>query len=235
MLPAAGAGSRLPGAVPKQYLPLCGRSVIERTLERVLALDGLRGAVVAVARGDLRWRRVAHRYPGVLSTPGGASRAESVRRALAALDGRAEDGDWILVHDAARPCATTALMRRLLDAVRDHPVGGLLAMPVDETLKRADAAGAVLRTERRNGLWRAQTPQAFRAGALRSALSAWARRADVQVAAADAPTDESAALERLGHRPLLVLGSAENLKITRPGDLGLAEAIWRGQRAARCA
>ena len=230
LLPAAGSGSRLPGPVPKLYLPLAARSVIECTLERVLAFEGLRGAVVSVARGDRRWPRVARRYPDVLVAPGGASRADSVRAALAALDGRADDGDWVMVHDAARPCVTPAMMRRLLDAVRDHPVGGLLAVPVDETLKRADATGAVARTEPRARLWRAQTPQAFRAGMLRVALSP-----PRHGGSADAPpSDESAALERLGHRPLLVPGSAENLKITRPGDLGLAEAIWRGQGALRC-
>ncbi len=241
MLLAAGAGRRFAGKTPKQHLPLGGQSVVECALDRMLALDGLSGMVVAVARDDHRWRRVAGRYPGVLSTVGGRRRVDSARRALAALDGRAADDDWALVHDAARPCIMPALARRLLDAVRDHPVGGMLALPVDETVKRADASGAVLGTERRAGLWRAQTPQAFRVGMLREALqvSAAAERAGDAPASTDeseaSPTDESSAIERLGHRPLLVPGSAENIKITRLGDLALAEAVWSLQQQRLCA
>jgi 2-C-methyl-D-erythritol 4-phosphate cytidylyltransferase len=151
---------------------------------------------------------------------GGETRADSVRNGLRAMPGVAHD-DWVLVHDAARPCLTAAMLDRLIDEVREDDVGGLLAVPLADTLKRADAQARVLATEPREGRWRAQTPQMFRHGVLLDALGA-AREA----------TDESSAVEARGLQPKLVLGSDLNLKVTWPEDLLLAELVLRAARPA---
>lgn len=219
VVPAAGIGRRFGAGTPKQYLPLAGRSVIEHSLRAVLDHADVDGVMVALAAGDAGWpgwRELAGKP--VLTCVGGRERADSVLAALQALPASVSEDQWVLVHDAARPCLHRDDLARLLAKGQDDPVGALLAAPVRDTLKRAGEAGQCLGTEPREGLWRALTPQLFRRGGLTRALEA-ARRAGVVV------TDEAMAVERLGLRPCLVEGRDDNLKITTPADLALAEFI----------
>lgn len=217
VIPAAGVGSRMAADRPKQYLPLAGRTVIEHSLDRLLNHPKIAGAVVAISPGDEYWAGLNyyHEKPLWLAT-GGAERSLSVLNALIVLGDHAADGDWVLVHDAARPCLRSEDVDRLLVRCLEHPVGGILAVPVKDTLKKAGPDGEIVDTVDRTALWHAQTPQMFRLGELRTAL-------EQAVAAQVLVTDEASALERLGGKPLLVEGHADNLKITRPEDLALAE------------
>lgn len=220
-MPAAGSGSRFGAAIPKQYAPLLGRTVIEWALAPFLADPQCAGIVVALASADPHWPAIAARLPAsIMTVEGGAQRSGSVLNGLHGLASRADEDDWVLVHDAARPCLPATDLQQLLSAVATEEIGGLLAAPGADTLKYAGAAGQaqVERTVDRTGLWRALTPQMFRCGALRAALQA----------AHDAgrtPTDESQALEWRGSRPRLIAGSAANLKVTTAQDLVVAEAI----------
>ena len=216
VMPAAGIGRRFGGERPKQYAILRGRTVIEWALAPFLRDPRCAGAVVALVANDPYWRDIDP--PGVTVAPGGAERSHSVRNGLAALRGRAAPEDWVLVHDAARPCLPAQDLDRLVLQLQDHPVGGLLAAPASDTLKRADASLQVVETADRASLWRALTPQMFRHGALCQALD---RAHD----AGRLPTDESQAIEWLGLRPRLIEGSIANLKITRGADLALAAAL----------
>jgi 2-C-methyl-D-erythritol 4-phosphate cytidylyltransferase len=231
VMPAAGSGRRFQGDVPKQYAPLMGRTVIEWALAPFLGDPRCAHAVVVIADSDSSWHRVAARLGGerLSATPGGGERSESVRRGLAVLAGRADAGDWVLVHDAARPCLDPKDLEELIGRVSAHGTGGLLGVRAADTLKQARAeagaaAGAtVARTVERADLWRALTPQMFRFGPLCTAL-------DAAHAAGRHPTDEAQALEWRGESPLLVEGAATNLKLTTAGDLKLAEAVLRARR-----
>ena len=226
IMPAAGSGRRFGTQLPKQYAPLLGRTVIEWALQPFTEDTRCRGIVVALAAADPWWPQVAERLSSQVATvTGGNQRSESVLNGLRALGTRADEADWVLVHDAARPCLPAADLTRLLRDLRDEETGGLLAAPGADTLKYTPALGktAAERTVDRTGLWRAFTPQMFRFGALRRALEA----------ARDAgrfPTDESQALEWLGARPVLVEGSAANIKVTTAQDLVVAAG---GRAAAR--
>jgi 2-C-methyl-D-erythritol 4-phosphate cytidylyltransferase len=226
ILAAAGVGSRMGAGRPKQYLTLAGRTVLEHSLAALLDQANIRRVVVVLAEGDSCFRPMAvSTDPRVLITLGGEQRGHSVLNGLRALEGQAKDADWVLVHDAARPCLHRTDLARLIDLAgsADFP-GGLLACPVADTLKQADDRGQVIATLPRQPLWRAFTPQMFRYGELRQALTA-AIDNHVMV------TDEAAAMERMGCRPVLVEGRGDNIKITRQGDLALAEAILQGWRA----
>ena len=215
VVPAAGAARRMGGETPKQYLSCRGRTLLEWSLAAFVHDPRFAGGVVALAADDSRWRELpAALRERVATTTGGRERADSVLAGIAALP--ADDDDWVLVHDAARPCLPRDDLDRLIEACRQERVGGLLALPVADTLKRADGARVAV-TIPREGLWRALTPQMFRAGLLRRALHA-------ATAAGVVPGDEAAAVERLGERPLLVEGSALNIKVTRPSDLELVSA-----------
>jgi len=223
IVPAAGSGRRMQADIPKQYLQLGDRTVLEHSLAALCALEGLAGVVVAVATDDPYWPALQCRLPCPLFVaPGGAERADSVLNALQELRGQAADADWVLVHDAARPCVRAEDLRQLVAALRDDPVGGLLAVPVRDTMKQAADDGRCAATVDRSRLWHALTPQMFRLGALYAALTA-ARTAGERV------TDDAAALEHAGQRPRLVEGHADNIKITRPEDLALAEFYLRRQ------
>ncbi|MCB1734322.1 MAG: 2-C-methyl-D-erythritol 4-phosphate cytidylyltransferase [Gammaproteobacteria bacterium] len=218
VIPAAGVGKRMKSATPKQYLALAGKTVIEHSLSALCSHPLIAGAVVAVTETDPYWKEL---NPGCDGKPlfraaGGAERCHSVLNALDVLREVADAADWVLVHDAARPCLSRDDLDRLLVEAGAHPVGGILAVPVRDTMKRANASVEIARTENRDGLWHALTPQMFRLGELRSAL-----RDALQVGAL--VTDDASALERLGKAPRLVEGSASNIKITRPEDLALAE------------
>lgn len=221
VVPAAGRGERFGGRNPKQYAALLGRPVLSWSLRALLAVPTVRTVVVALSAGDRRFGRLAEAQdPRVRTCRGGARRELSVANALEALAGEARDEDWVLVHDAARPCLDPSDVRRLVATLRDDPVGGLLALPVGDTLKAAGRDGRCDRTVPRDGLWRALTPQMFRYGVLRRALR-------LNLERERAVTDEAAAIEALGLRPRLVAGRTDNIKITFPGDRGLAAAILR--------
>ena len=223
LVPAAGAGSRFGDAVPKQYLPIGDRPLLAHTVAPFVAHAAIAHVFVVIAADDAHFARTAAAWlpDRVTGLPcGGATRAASVAAGLAAIAGRVRPDDWVLVHDAARPCLAAADLDRLLDAVLPDPVGGLLAVPAADTLKRDDGAGRVARTEPRDGIWQAQTPQMFRHRLLCEALAA---------PGAATATDEASAVERLGLRPRLVPGASTNLKVTWPADLALAAWILRGR------
>ena len=234
VMPAAGSGRRFGADGPKQYAPLAGRTVIEWALAPFLADARCAHVVVALARGDGAWEQVAARLhargSSLTSVGGGAQRSQSVRRALAELEGRAGPDDWVLVHDAARLCLAAADLERLLAALAAHPVGGVLAAPVADTLKREERSTAeaatvhTAQTVDRSGLWRALTPQMFRYRQLCTAL-------DQAHAAGRFPSDEAQALEWLGEHPALIEGAATNLKITSSADLVLAAAVLAARRS----
>lgn len=206
-------------ALPKQYLQLAGRAVLEWSLAPLLAREDCAGIVVVLASGDRHWPTLAlSQHPKIRTVAGGAERADSVRQGLAALAGQLGDDDWVLVHDAARPCLQAAELSVLIDRVSGETAGGLLAAPLVDTLKRADDSGRVAETVSRTALWRALTPQMFRYGILSRALAEAAQRGV-------AVTDEAQAVELSGFRPLLVAGSADNIKITVPEDVQRAQRI----------
>ena len=218
VVPAAGRGTRFGGELPKQYLTINGKPLIEHALRALLSHPGVAGAVVALAPDDTHW-------PGwtevegkpVIRCVGGTERADSVLAALHALPDDPHDDTLVLVHDAARPNLWHQDITRLLDSAGDND-GAILAAPVRDTLKRAGDGGRIECTESRERLWRALTPQAFRRGALRDALEHAARDGI-------AVTDEAMAMERTGARPRLVEGREDNLKVTTPADLALAEFL----------
>jgi 2-C-methyl-D-erythritol 4-phosphate cytidylyltransferase len=224
LIPAAGGGTRFGAARPKQYLMLAGKPVLVHSIERLALATPIHRTYVLLATDDDYYERVVGTLAGVAALRcGGSTRAATVRNGLEALRGIAEDGDWVLVHDAVRPCIDAASLYRLRAEIADDPVGGLLAVPMASTLKRADASRRVGSTEPRDGLWHAQTPQMFRYRVLRDALAQ---------AGADEATDESQAVEALGLRPRLVMGSRINFKITYPDDLALAESLLSAERPA---
>jgi 2-C-methyl-D-erythritol 4-phosphate cytidylyltransferase len=221
VVPAAGSARRMgASSVPKQYLPLAGKCVLEHAVRPFLERPECQGVIVALAVDDQRWRTIElARDARIKVVHGGAERADSVRAGLEVLRGFAEPRDWILVHDAARPCLSDADLNVLLTTLRNDEVGGLLAAPVVDTLKRGDVDSRVSATVDRTTLWHALTPQMFRYDLLVRAL------ADTTLAS----TDESQAIEAMGLKPRLVRGNAENLKITVPEDLARAEQILRAR------
>lgn len=212
---------------PKQYLSLLGRPILLRTLERLGSYPRLRGMLVGIAADDVYWPTLSGSIPNLLGTyAGGAERAETVLNGLQALAAYAQPQDWVMVHDAARPCVRHADIDALMLAVAGHTDGGLLALPVSDTVKRADHNGCAEDTVARAGLWRALTPQVFPLGALRRALER-GRQAGREI------TDEASAMEYEGARPRLVHGHADNIKITLPEDLMLAEIFLQAQERGR--
>lgn len=216
IVPAAGRGLRFGSALPKQYLPLAGATVLAHTLRRLDDL-GCLGMAIGLAPDDMHWPA----YRPALTTPlipfeGGAERAVTVLRGLVALRDRARPDDLVFVHDAARPCVRRADLERLRAAAESAADGALLARPVADTVKREGAKDFVSDTLDRRGLWLAQTPQVFAYARLHEALSQ-------ALAAGALVTDEASAIEYLGGQPRLVIGSPDNIKITLPEDLALAE------------
>jgi 2-C-methyl-D-erythritol 4-phosphate cytidylyltransferase len=217
LIPAAGVGARMGGAGPKQYLPLAGQTILQHTVAAFLAAPQIAHIAVVVSPEDAYVDQYLQSNDKLtVLRCGGDTRQQTVRNGLQALRSQIRDEDWVLVHDAARPGLTAAMIAGLIADVDVHPVGGLLALPVVDTVKRA-AAGKV-ETVPRDGLWLAQTPQMFRYQLLCEALDA-----------AEAVTDEASAIEALGLCPLLVPGHARNLKVTLPADLALAQLYLSGQ------
>lgn len=226
LIPAAGVGLRMGFAIPKQYLLLRGRPVILHTLERLCHYPRLSGVMAGISPDDRHWQAhaiEAERLPKFLGTyPGGETRAHTVLNGLRALATHARDTDWVLVHDAVRPCVRFSDIDALVNVVEAEKDGGLLALPVADTVKRADKSGRVAETVSRDGLWRALTPQMFQISALRAAF-------ENVLARGGESTDEAAAIETMGGHPKLVAGHADNIKITRPDDLALAELFLKQQ------
>ncbi len=223
LIPAAGSGSRMGADLPKQYAPLAGRPLIQHAVQVLCAHPRISQVFVVLAPGDSRFATCDWSTCGDKLLPlycGGDTRAASVFNGLLAANDAIDAADWVLVHDAARPCLSAGDIDRLIAGVGDDPVGGLLAVPVADTLKRANSDGEVLQTVARAQLWRAQTPQMFRYRVLIEAL----RRADIA-----AVTDEASAVEQTGARPRLIAGNEANLKVTYPEDLALAALILTRQ------
>ena len=219
LVPAAGTGSRMASELPKQYMVVAGRPLIYHALAILCACPDISTVFVVLAPDDKHWHGHDWSRLGDKLQPlfcGGAKRAESVLNGLMAAE--LEPDDWVLVHDAARPCLSTSLLQRLIVELREDKVGGLLAVPVTDTLKRDDAGQRVAVTENRNGLWQAQTPQMFRTGLLLQAL-----RASSNV------TDDASAVEALGLSPKLVCSDATNFKVTYSQDIKLAELLLQGK------
>lgn len=221
VIPAAGVGSRMRADRPKQYLQVAGRTILEHTLDCFLDHPELLGLVVTLASEDPYWPELpCSQDARVQRAAGGRERADSVLSGLRCLtDMGAHEADWVLVHDAARPNLAREDLDRLLKTLTNDPVGGLLAVPARDTLKRSGIDGRVQETVDRSVIWQAFTPQMFRLESLRTAL------ADA-LASGVAVTDEASALEWAGHQPLLVEGRADNLKVTRPEDLQWLRQRW---------
>lgn len=217
VIPAAGSGARMGAPRPKQYLDLLGQPLLRHSLALFERHADIVGVAVAVAPEDDYW--ACYDWSEFtrlrLLRVGGATRAETVLNALDALRSEIEDDDWVLVHDAARPCLSARLLDKLITTLSQDPVGGILAVPVADTLKREDGQGRIAATVARDQLWAAQTPQMFRYGLLRRALQA----------AGTAVTDEASAIEALGLSPRLVEADRSNLKVTFSDDLAMAAWI----------
>jgi 2-C-methyl-D-erythritol 4-phosphate cytidylyltransferase len=215
IVPAAGVGKRMNADRPKQYLSLAGQTVIEQTLTRLLQAQVFTKIVVAISNEDPYWFELPlAQHPSIIRAEGGKERADSVLSALNAIAEQASDDDWVLVHDAARPCISVSDIALLIDTLKNDPVGGILALPSADTLKRVDGT-SIIETVNRSQIWRALTPQMFPYALLRHALQANAGNPAI--------TDEASALELQGLQPKIVEGRPDNLKITRPEDLALAQ------------
>lgn len=222
VVPAAGVGKRMGSTVPKQYLEVLGKTVLEHTLERILSISKISGIAVALGCDDGYWDDLAvSKDPRIIRAAGGRERSDSVYSALKSLENRATADDWVLVHDAARLCLMQSDVMKLIEDLLHDPVGGILALPVSDTLKTVDQ-GLIVGTPDRSSIWRALTPQMFRYGLLKSALEEAAERGHLV-------TDEASAIELKGYQPRIVEGRPDNIKITRPEDLPLAAFYLENQ------
>ena len=221
LIPAAGSGTRLPAGAPKQYLPLAGKPMLWHAV-RAVCVPRVESVFVVLAPKDKTfathdWSAFGERLQPLYC--GGESRRDSVYNGLVAAMNDIQADDWLLVHDAARPCLPEKDLDKLMREIEGDEIGGILALPIAETVKRV-SQGKIQATEDRAQLWLAQTPQMFRAGLLLQALAR----------AKGAPTDEAAAVEQLGLKPRVVAGSRENLKVTWPEDVAIAEGILRRRK-----
>ena len=227
VIPAAGIGQRMQSDIPKQYLPLAGSTVIENTINRLLAADKVKGLSISLRNDDQYWSNVnIESNKPVIRAEGGAERCDSVLNAMYALAEQDDfdiDNDWVLVHDAVRACVRLDDLNHLIEQATVSESGGLLALPVRDTMKRAGEVQSVQATVDREGLWHALTPQLFPYRALQEALIK-------AVEDGVAITDESSAMEHAGYAPKLVEGHEDNIKITRPNDLRLAELFMIDQQ-----
>jgi 2-C-methyl-D-erythritol 4-phosphate cytidylyltransferase len=222
VVPAAGVGKRMNADRPKQYLELAGKTVIEHTLLRLLSAEVFTAVAVAISEEDPYWPDLdvsAHKK--IITAAGGKERADSVLSALKAIRTVASDDDWVLVHDAARPCITTIDIHHLIDSLKTDEIGGILALSSHDTLKSVQGDNIIVGTLDRSHIWRALTPQMFRYGLLKNALEAAEGNTAI--------TDESSALELQGMQPKIVEGRPDNIKITRPEDLALAQFYMEHQ------
>ena len=219
IIPAAGVGNRMATAIPKQYLPLCGKPTISHSIQTFFSCPRVTSIHLALSPEDYFWRNLTLDTNSRLHLhyTGGDSRSETVKNTLEAIRSQVDDEDWILVHDAARPGLTISLLDDLLNKLQDDPVGGLLALPLADTLKQSNVDARVVNTMPREALWQAQTPQMFRYTLLKAALESFD----------GLPTDEAQAVEALGLQPKLVVGSLRNMKITYPQDVEWMELLMQ--------
>ncbi len=223
VIPAAGVGTRMQSKVPKQYISIHNKTILEHTLERFCSHPKIEGVVVAISGSDNFWTTLdISSHPKITVVEGGVERFHSVLNGLHVLSKQANSSDWVLVHDAARPCLRKEDINRLIDALAGHEVGGLLGLPVRDTMKRADLSCTVQETVEREGLWHALTPQMFHLDVLINSLENALSQEKVV-------TDEAQAVELSGFRPVLVEGRPDNIKITRNNDLALAELFLSQQ------
>jgi len=217
VVPAAGVGSRMASQIPKQYLKFGHKTILEHSIDALKSHPKINGVVVVVSKDDPYWPEInINSTKRVILAEGGKERCHSVYNGLSAISDVIGPADWVLVHDAARPCLRYEDLDKLMNELSTNPVGGLLAVPVRDTLKKTQGDNLVSQTIDRTGLWQAQTPQMFRYGLLKSALLQ-ALESEVMV------TDEASAVENSGYRPQLIEGHMDNIKITLPEDLALAE------------
>lgn len=225
LIPAAGTGTRIGADKPKQYLMLDKQTILEHTIGQFLSHPRIDKIVVGIYPGDVFWHMLPiSQHEKIITVPGGASRTETVLNGLLYLQTLAHADDWILVHDAVRPCLHLTDIDKLITQLQNHPVGGLLASPEPNTLKKILPDNLVGETISRENIWQALTPQMFRFGKLLPAIQAAIDRNQ-------AITDESQALELRGERPVIVEGRRDNIKITYPDDLRLAEMILNRNRS----
>ena len=219
LIPAAGTGVRYGGDTLKQYLPLDGKAVLAHSINVFRFHPMISSITVILAENDQLFETAVGKLASAVNTvTGGETRAHSVRNGLKYLAEHHSRNDWVLVHDAARPCLSSSRLEKFLEQGLASESGAILAMPIRDTLKRGDETGEIVATVDRRGLWAAQTPQLFRIGELAAAI-------DAAHAAGRVLTDEASAMEFTGVRPLLVMGSAANIKITYSSDLAIAEAL----------
>ncbi len=217
VIPAAGVGARMGVDKPKQYITFKNKTIIEYTIDCFLHREEIEKIIVAISRKDEYWPGLAiSKNEKIITAAGGDERYQSVLNSLHALAGKAEEDDWVLVHDAARPCLNQSAIDRLIKTLKMHDVGGILALPCRDTMKRVNGHGEVVNTIERQSLWHAQTPQMFKYGKLVNAIE---RALDEKIVV----TDESMAIERTGFQPLIIKGHHENIKITHKDDLQYLE------------
>jgi 2-C-methyl-D-erythritol 4-phosphate cytidylyltransferase len=221
LVPAAGTGTRLGDSLPKQYLDLNGKPMIFHALAALAKVNRISSIAVVLSPADQHWRTYQADWETLgarisVFMVGGKSRGESVANGLQALDGELAGNDWVLVHDAARPCIRTEMVEQFIDELENDPIGGLLALPLADTIKTDDGGQRVAKTIPREGIWRAQTPQMFRYALLRRAMHDFV-----------GATDESQAIEALGQAPRLVTGEPSNLKVTYARDMSLARILLK--------
>ena len=218
VIPAAGVGKRYSSDIPKQYLPLSGIPVLLHSINKLVKLDEIEEILVVLNPEDTFWEKLNFSHPKVKAIHGGLQRCNSVNSALEELSGRAKKGDWVLVHDAVRPCISDSDLKKITSIVNDEEVGGLLAFPILDTIKEVGENLDVQKTIPRGNLWSAMTPQIFRYGVLKQALEA-------AIMAGESVTDEASAIEAIGLTPRIIQGEKTNIKITHPSDMVLAESI----------
>lgn len=224
VVPAAGIGSRMQADRPKQYLELDGKTVLEQTLLRLSTHPKIDGIVIAIAKHDPWWSNITLETEcPVHVVDGGNTRADSVFNALIGLADITDGDPWVLVHDAARPCLRHEDIDSMLHDLGNHEVGGVLGIPVNDTVKRVNTNNEVEETVCRQGLWRAATPQMFRLAMLTHALAS-------AIPQSLSVTDDASAIELAGFKPLMVAGHPDNIKITVPQDLALASLYLQQQR-----
>jgi 2-C-methyl-D-erythritol 4-phosphate cytidylyltransferase len=217
VIPAAGVGKRMGVDKPKQYITVNDKTILEHTIDCFINREEIENVVVAISKADEYWPSLKiSEHEKVITAPGGAERYHSVFNGLQVLENKADENDWILVHDAARPCLSQSAIDRLMIELREHEVGGILAMPCRDTMKRANETNEIIDTVERESLWHAQTPQMFKYGKLYSAINKVLEKEFVV-------TDEAMAIEHSGYKPLLVEGQQENIKVTHKDDLKYLE------------
>ena len=216
IIPASGVGKRMATNIPKQYLKLDNKTILEHTLNIFDAHDSISGIVLVISHDDEYWSSLNVNLSKPLHiVNGGKERCDSVLNGLNFLEGKADDKDWVLVHDAARPCLRQEDLSFLLESLQDSDIGGILAIPVKDTMKRSTTGNKITETVSRENLWHALTPQMFRFGLLKRSIESALNQGEIV-------TDEASAVELAGYQPMLVEGHADNLKITLPEDLTLA-------------